>query len=130
MTLVTPADLLLIIAALGVVIVNIIVALRSTAAVAEIRREQINTATSLFAVAKDTAAIKGHVNSEKTASDGREAALRQENTLLREMLADKKATAGLLAQAVAQTNVAAATLMTPASTLPPPDPPLTLVKGA
>lgn len=55
----------------------------------------------IVAVAKDTEAIKGHVNSEKTASEGRETTLRRENALLREMLTDKKATAGLLAQASA-----------------------------
>lgn len=50
-------------------------------------------------VAKDTEAIKGHVNSEKTASEGRESALRQEIVTLREMVADHKTAAALLAQA-------------------------------
>jgi CheY-like chemotaxis protein len=49
-----------------------------------------------------TDVILGHVNSEKTAAEGRIATLRVENDLLREMLTDKKATAALLAQAVAQ----------------------------
>jgi len=77
--------------------VSIITALR----VSVVAQQQSTTTTRVDAIAQDTEAIKGHVNSEKTASDGREAALRQEVALLREMLADKKATAGLLAQAVA-----------------------------
>lgn len=52
----------------------------------------------LIRVAKDTEAIKGHVNSEKTASNSTIASLRQENALLREMLADQRETAALLAQ--------------------------------
>ena len=57
-----------------------------------------NTAT-ILAVAKDTEAIKGHVNSEKTAGDGREATLRAENKLLRDLMADQQRVAALLAQA-------------------------------
>jgi hypothetical protein len=68
----------------------------------EVRTKQTETADQLLAVAKDTEAIKGHVNSEKTAADGREMALRQENTLLRQQNTDQKATADLLAQAAAQ----------------------------
>jgi hypothetical protein len=45
--------------------------------------------------------IEGHVNSEKTASEGRERAKDMEIALLREIIADKKASAGLLAQAAA-----------------------------
>ena len=63
--------------------------------------ERKDVAIKVDTVARDTEAIKGHVNSEKTAAEGRENALRQENMLLREIIADKKATAGLLAQAVA-----------------------------
>jgi hypothetical protein len=53
-------------------------------------------------LAEPVAAILGHVNSEKTAAEGRENTLKTENNLLRERLADQKSTAGLLAQAVAQ----------------------------
>jgi len=48
------------------------------------------------------AKIEAHVNSEKTAQEGREALLKREAELLREMLADKKLAASLLAQATAQ----------------------------
>jgi len=53
------------------------------------------------ALAGNVSAIAGHVNSEKTAADGREIALRRENDLLREINADQKASAALLAQASA-----------------------------
>jgi hypothetical protein len=53
-------------------------------------------------------AIEGHVNSEKTAAEGRENTLKRENELLREMLTERKQTAALLAQSVA-------TLQAPAS---------------
>jgi len=43
--------------------------------------------------------IVGHVNSEKTAAEGRESALTNENRLLREMLTEKTQQAALLAQA-------------------------------
>ena len=80
----------LVITIIGVIVngvIQILTALRVT--------NQIQT------VAKDTEAIKGHVNSEKTASEGKQALLENENKLLREMLADKKMTASLLAQAAA-----------------------------
>lgn len=63
------------------------------------------TALGLLAVnvrtAMDTKVILGHVNSEKTAAEGRELALKAENKLLRETLVDLRATAALLAQASA-----------------------------
>ncbi len=79
-------------------VVTIITAMRVSSAMVK----QAETATKVDALGKDTEAIKGHVNSEKTAAEGREAALRQRIELLQEIIADKKATAGLLAQAVAQ----------------------------
>jgi hypothetical protein len=78
-------------------VISIITAMR----VNTITAQQAATTSQLLTVAKDTEAIKGHVNSEKTASSGREATLQQENRLLREMLVDKTATAALLAQAAA-----------------------------
>lgn len=68
-------------------------------ALAQVRRDQIVQAATLLDVARDTEAIKGHVNSEKTASDGVLQTLRVENGLLREMLAHEKTAAALLAQA-------------------------------
>jgi len=85
-------------------IVAVITALRVTA----VKGVQDIITPAILDVAKDTATIKGHVNSERTAAEGREASLRRENELLREMLADKKVTAQLLAQAVATAASAAA----------------------
>jgi hypothetical protein len=65
-----------------------------------------------------TDVILGHVNSEKTASEGRIAALRIENDLLREMLTDKKSTAALLAQAAASRTRAAAVTLPDGDTVP------------
>lgn len=77
-----------VIGVLGPAVVTIIAALR--------RVEGITTT-----VAVSAAKIEGHVNSEKTAADGRELALRREIELLRELLATQKQTAALLAQATA-----------------------------
>ena len=87
-----------IIAALAAAIVSVINALR----IADVMVKQDADSVRMDTVSKDTEAIKGHVNSEKTAAAGREDALRKENELLREIIADKKSTAGLLAQAAAQ----------------------------
>lgn len=87
-----------IIGTLATAIVSIITALR----VAGVKTDQATTAAQLFTVAKDTEAIKGHVNSEKTASEERESALKSENAMLRELVAHEKTSAGLLAQAAAQ----------------------------
>jgi hypothetical protein len=57
--------------------------------------------TAIHQVGAKADVIVGHVNSEKTASQGREATLQAENALLREMLADSKGRAALLAQAAA-----------------------------
>jgi hypothetical protein len=76
--------------ALGVLVTGIIAALASGI---------VLIINSLHSVAKDTAVVLGHVNSEKSLAEGRENTLKRENELLREMLADKKATAALLAQA-------------------------------
>lgn len=62
-----------------------------------------------------TTKIETNVNSEKTAAQGREAALRKEIDLLREMIAELKRTADLYAQASA-TNTA----LLAQPTVPPP----------
>jgi hypothetical protein len=90
-------QVVLIITTLGGVILAIITHLRVTT----VKEQQAVNTASIVTVAKDTEAIKGHVNSEKTASEGREVALRQENSLLREMLTHEKNNASLLAQAAA-----------------------------
>jgi hypothetical protein len=85
-----------IIAAISAAAVAIISALNG------VRAKQDIDSAQLITVAKDAEAIKGHVNSERTASDGVIKALRAEIQLLRDMIADKKTTADLLAQAVVQ----------------------------
>lgn len=61
----------------------------------------VSLITAWRTIVTKVSAIEGHVNSEKTASEGREAALKIENALLREMVNDKKQTAALLAQSAA-----------------------------
>lgn len=67
----------------------------------ETKAETTAQSIKLDNVVTDTAVVKGHVNSEKTAAEGRELTLRKENALLREMILEKKADAALLAQAAA-----------------------------
>lgn len=90
------------IAGVGVVIVNIITA-RSAA-----KRQE--------ATLRKVEVIEGHVNSEKTESAGRIALLQNENALLRDMLTDKKTTAALLAQAAATSVAVPSTPTVPART--------------
>lgn len=78
------------IAAIGVVIVNIIMAKKVEKVSAT--ADEIKTKAEV---------IVGHVNSEKTAAEGRQAKLEAENVLLRQIIAEKKETAVLLAQATA-----------------------------
>ena len=86
-----------VIAALAAAVVSVINALR----ISDVREKQTRDAALIDTVARDTETIKGHVNSEKTAAEGREITLRSENQLLREIIADKKNAASLLAQATA-----------------------------
>lgn len=73
-------------------IISIITATRVT----NVKEQVTQNTNSVLAVAKDTEAIKGHVNGEKTASQGREAKLQAENILLREII-NEKVTAAILA---------------------------------
>lgn len=84
--------------AVGVAIVNIITA----SAAARQRQEQTSKIEETL---RKTAVIEGHVNSEKTRAAGEIATLQKEVLLLRELMADKKETASLLAQSVAQTHL-------------------------
>jgi hypothetical protein len=59
----------------------------------------VSVITAWRTIAQKITAIEGHVNSEKTASEGRENTLKRENEILREMLSERKQTAALLAQA-------------------------------
>ena len=88
---------ILIIGAIGSAVALIL----NRATVRELKEQAQMNSANIVTVRADTEAIKGHVNSEKTAAEGRELALRQENVLLREMITEKKLTAQLLAQAVA-----------------------------
>lgn len=83
--------------AVGVAIVNII-----TAAAAA-RQRQVQT-DKIDETLRKTAVIEGHVNSEKTRAAGEIATLQKEVLLLRELMADKKETAALLAQSTIQTS--------------------------
>jgi len=101
-----------VITAIAGAIVSIITAIRVTA----VQSLTATNTSTVLEVAKSTAKIEGHVNSEKTASEGREHALRKENDLLREMLAERKSTAALLAQSTAiSSGAGAATPPTPPS---------------
>lgn len=91
-------QVLAVIAALGAAAVAVINALRMN----DLKRQQETNTNEIVTVGKDTAAIKGHVNSEKTAAEGRELLLRNENLLLKDRITDIQMTARLLAQAAAQ----------------------------
>jgi hypothetical protein len=78
-------------------VVSIITAIQVKAA----KDQQAQNGERIVTVVASTKAIEGHVNSEKTAAQGREVALQQENKMLREMVAEKANTAALLAQAAA-----------------------------
>lgn len=83
---------------IGAVIVSVVA---SIAAGAVTIITALRQSTRIDVIGQKTAAIEGHVNSEKTASEGRELALRNEIVLLREMITDKRTSAALLAQASA-----------------------------
>lgn len=68
----------------------------------------ITIARTVGASAKDTEAIKGHVNSEKTAMEGQALTLKAENILLRQMVADQKVIAERLAASVQTISLAKA----------------------
>lgn len=59
----------------------------------------VSVITAWRTIAQKVTAIEGHVNSERTELVGKNTALQKENDLLREIIADKKQTAALLAQA-------------------------------
>lgn len=107
--------------AVGVAIVNIITA----SAAARQRQEQTNKIDETL---RKTAVIEGHVNSEKTRAAGEIATLQKEVLLLRELMADKKETASLLAQSVAQTNSPATSPAAPTAPPAAKDPALVELK--
>jgi hypothetical protein len=84
-----------VITAIATAAVSIITSLRVSA----VAKQQASDTSQLNTVRASTEAIEGHVNSEKTAANGREALLQTENRLLREMLTHETSTAALLAQA-------------------------------
>jgi len=79
---------------IGAVAAGLVTVIKAVSELRELRHD-------LATVSRDTETIKGHVNSEKTAADGRELALRREIELLREIAGSQKEAAALLAQAVA-----------------------------
>lgn len=99
----TAGEVVLIVAALGTLIagfaaaiVSIIVALRTG------RSLQENTAVTQ-ATFTEAKVISGHVNSKETKLSEQIISLERENKILREVIADKAATAALLAQAASST---------------------------
>jgi hypothetical protein len=101
----TSAEWLTIIAAVtgmitivGGVIVNIVVAWRTNAAVTDAKTKLLANQTEMLATTKT---IEGHVNSAATKAGEEITALRGELTRIRAELADKKEIAALLAQAAA-----------------------------
>lgn len=108
-----------IISAIVTGIVTVITALR----VSSMNNQQASNTNTILSVAKDTATIKGHVNGDRTAIEGKLSAATAENALLRSMLADQKLTAALLAQATAQSSRVAAispvTVVSPAAAIAP-----------
>lgn len=101
-----------IITALVTGIVTIITALR----VGNVATQQAVSTVRIDAMAKDTEAIKGHVNSEKTEAEGEKRMLKRENDLLRESLARAEQRAALLAQAAS--NVPAMRAVVDAAAMP------------
>lgn len=73
----------------------------------------VSVITAWRTIAGKVSAIEGHVNSEKTAAEGREAMKDKEILMLREMLAERKITAALLAQSVATVQTPAIPVSTP-----------------
>lgn len=61
----------------------------------------VSVITSWRTLTASVAKIEGHVNSEKTAAEGRENTLTREKELLLEIIAAQKLSASLLAQAAA-----------------------------
>jgi hypothetical protein len=82
----TAAEFSLIIAALGVMLVNVINAWRQN--------------SKLDSIGQKTATIEGHVNSKETKYVEQLAAMTRENDILRTVIIDKDKTAALLAQSV------------------------------
>jgi hypothetical protein len=84
----TATELLLIIAAVGAVVVNVIIAWRTG---------KVADQTLIKA-----AVIEGHVNSKETKYNEQIISLQKENELLKNTIADKDKTAALLAQSIIQ----------------------------
>lgn len=98
----TSVEIIGIIGAVGVLVGGLVAGVVSILrAFAEFRATVNRVDAKADVIAATAAKIDGHVNSEKTAGEGRENTLRAEIALLREVLSDKKATASLLAQAAA-----------------------------
>lgn len=106
MTTFTTVDLLMIISALGVVIVNVIVALRTSGKVDETKRQLVASAAVMAEVSAKADVITGHVNSASTKSAEKIDSLQKQIVLLAQLLADSKTTAAVLAQNTADTVAA------------------------
>lgn len=85
------------ITAMGAVVVNIIMAQKVSSVKQDVGEVKVDVAD----VKTKAEVIAGHVNSELTAGKGREATLKRENELLREMVEEGKKATALLAQSAA-----------------------------
>ena len=86
----TASEVVLVIAALGAVIVNVVTALK--------------VSSKLTTVSERAAVIEGHVNSERSKMSEQLLSRQKEIDFLRSTLADKDKTAALLAQSILKKN--------------------------
>lgn len=106
------------IAGVGVVVVNVINARAQSRKLDAQDEKLVKQGEKLEQNLRTTEVIAGHVNSEKTAAQGKITTLEKEVALLREMMADKTAAATLLAQAAATASVHATAVPLPTQATP------------
>ena len=93
----TAAELTLVIAAVGVMLVNVINAWRQSS---RLDSQDLK----LDSIGQKTATIEGHVNSKETKYVEQLTAMNRENEILRGVIIDKDKSAALLAQSLVQSN--------------------------
>lgn len=106
----STAEVLAILAGLGVLfaaastaLATVIIAIfKGLSDIRSIKTETLAQTAKIDIVAKETAVVLGHVNSEKTKDTAKIEYQALENKLLREQLVDKDRVAGLLAQSAVQ----------------------------
>jgi uncharacterized phage infection (PIP) family protein YhgE len=111
------------IAAIGAVIVNVIIALRTGKEVTKTGDQVRETATAIAEVSAKTDVINGHVNSAASKSAEQIIGLQAQLALLQQQLSGQKEHSALLAQSLGA--AASGTSPVPVPDLPPPPPPPT-----